>query len=224
MFINTTCVSGRDADLTAKAVGNRQHQVATCTLYVAADDGAQGRGADISSSSHGQPQVFATAHICGALPASCRSQEGMLAAGLHRPCLACQSLQLQKRDALKLSMLELEPLLTTALASCCSHSSRCVTQAKQQGKEGLGAVMQAMSDEKQSDKGPPEVAVVHAEGLILVGMPSTLCHRCKHDLEARTLRSPSTGRSMPTCHSVIPVDNRKPDCTLPDMRHGALPN
>jgi hypothetical protein len=74
-----------------------------------------------------------------------------------------------------------------------------VTQAKQQGKEGLGAVMQAMSDEKQSDRAPPEVAVVHAEGLILVGMRSLLCCRCKHDLEARTLRSISTNRGLPTC-------------------------
>jgi hypothetical protein len=43
-------------------------------------------------------------------------------------------------------------------------------QAKQQGKDGLAAMMQGMSGEKQADKGPPEVAVVHAEGLILVGM------------------------------------------------------
>lgn len=98
-----------------------------------------------------------------------------------------------------------------------------MTQAKQQGKEGLGAVMQAMSDEKQSDKGPPEVAVVHAEGLILVGMPSKLCFRYQNDMGARALRSLSTGRALPTCHSaVIPVDNCKPDSTLPDMRHGLL--
>ena len=52
--------------------------------------------------------------------------------------------------------------------------SNCAPQAKQQGKEGLAAVMEAMSDEKQQNKGSPEIAVVHAEGLILVGMTPTL--------------------------------------------------
>ena len=60
-------------------------------------------------------------------------------------------------------------------------------------------MMEALSDGKQSDKRPPEVAVVHAEGLILVGMPSIMHFARKHHFKTRTQHGLYASRAVPTC-------------------------